>query len=317
MSAFVPRRAGVSSREAVLGWVALVAAVTIWAGWAVATRLLFLEASLGTADIVALRFLVAAGLMAPHALKRGRALWRVEPVALAGVVLGSGFAFSLCNTGGLAFAPAAHGGAMTSPLGAVFTGFLAWGLIGEPLPRRRLVGLALIAAGAAAIVLASLDGLWGPRAWIGHLLFTAAGFLWAAYTVAVRGARVGVLDAVTLSVVGSALAFTLPYLLLVGPRFLAAPPWEVAVQGLLHGALGATLSVILFNRGLVLVGATRAAAVGALTPTLTALFGIIVLGEVPSPIEAIGIAVLTLGVVLASALPPAQAPPLAPAPPRP
>lgn len=300
-----------------LGWAALVAAVAIWAGWAVATRLLFLEASLGTADIVALRFLVAAGLMAPHALRRGLALWRVKPLPLAGVVLGSGFAFSLCNTGGLAFAPAAHGGAMTSPLGAVFTGFLAWGLIGEPMPRRRLVGLALIAAGAAAIVLTSLDEIWGPKAWLGHLLFTAAGLLWAAYTVAVRGARVGVLDAVTLSVVGSAAAFSLPYLLVVGPRFLAAPPWEVVVQGLLHGVLGATVSVILFNRGLALVGATRAAAVGALTPALTTVFGVIVLGEVPSLMETAGIAILTLGVVLASALPPAQARPLAAASPRP
>lgn len=317
MSHSAPGSGQALSRETLLGWAALIAAVAIWAGWAVATRFLFLEASLGTADIVALRFLVAAGLMAPHALRRGLALWRVKPVALAGVVLGSGFAFSLCNTGGLAFAPAAHGGAMTSPLGAVFTGFLAWGLIGEPLPRRRLFGLALIATGAAAIVAASLDGLWGPQAWIGHVLFTAAGLFWAAYTVAVRGARVGVLDAVTLSVVGSAGAFSLPYLLLVGPRFLAAPPWEVAVQGLLHGVLGATVSVILFNRGLVLVGATRAAAVGALTPTLTAVFGIIVLGEVPSLLETAGIAILTLGVILASALPPAQARPLAPASPRP
>lgn len=317
MSHSAPGSGQALSRETLLGWAALIAAVAIWAGWAVATRFLFLEASLGTDDIVALRFLVAAGLMAPHALRRGLALWRVKPVALAGVVLGSGFAFSLCNTGGLAFAPAAHGGAMTSPLGAVFTGFLAWGLIGEPLPRRRLFGLALIATGAAAIVAASLDGLWGPQAWIGHVLFTAAGLFWAAYTVAVRGARVGVLDAVTLSVVGSAGAFSLPYVLVVGPRFLAAPPWEVAVQGLLHGVLGATVSVILFNRGLVLVGATRAAAVGALTPTLTAVFGIIVLGEVPSPLETAGIAILTLGVILASALPPAQAGPLAPASPRP
>ncbi|MCS6853871.1 MAG: DMT family transporter [Elioraea sp.] len=204
---------------------------------------------------------------------------------------------------------------MTSPLGAVFTGLLARALIGEPLPRRRLVGLGMIAAGAAAIVAASVDGLWGPKAWIGHLLFTAAGLLWAAYTVSVRATRIGVLDAVTLSVVGSAAAFSLPYLAVVGPRFLAAPLWEVAIQALLHGVLGATLSVILFNKGLVLVGATRAAAVGALTPTLTAVFGVVVLGEVPSPPEVAGIAVLTLGVVLASVVPPTR--PLAPAPPRP
>ena len=156
MFASAPRPDAPLAREALAGWSALFAAVAIWAGWAVATRFLLLEASLGSADVVALRFLVAAGLMAPHALRRGLALWQVKPLPLLGVVSGSGFAFSLCNTGGLAFAPAAHGGAMTSPLGAVFTGVLAWGLIGEPLPLRRVAGLVLIAFGAAVIVAASL-----------------------------------------------------------------------------------------------------------------------------------------------------------------
>ena len=153
--------------------------------------------------------------------------------------------------------------------------------------------------------------MWGSRTWVGHLLFTAAGLLWAIYAVAVRGERIGVLDAVALSVIGSAIMFSLPYLALVGPRFLAAPLWEVATQGLLHGVLGATVSVILFNRGLVLVGATRAAAAGALTPALTALFGIVALGEVPSAVEGVGILVLTAGVLLASAPPPPRPPPLA------
>lgn len=297
-------------RDQLLGWAAALGAVSIWAGWAVATRFLLGAATLATPDIVALRVLVAAALMAPHALRRGPALWRVRPAVLAGIVLGSGFAFSLCNTGGLAFAPAAHGGAMTSPLGAVFTGLLAYGLIGEPLGRRRVVGLALIAAGAGAIVLSSLDGDWGPDAWIGHLLFCAAALLWAIYTVAVRGARVGSCDAVALGVIGSAALFVPPYLLVCGAALAAAPLRELAIQALLHGVLGATVSVILFNHGLVRLGAGRTAAVGALTPAMTAALGIPALGEVPSAAEAAGLAVLTGGVWLASGarLRPAAAP---------
>lgn len=282
------------------GWLAAFGAVSMWAGWAVATRFLLGSATLDPVDIVAVRFITAACLMLPYALRRGVPVARLRPATLAAVVFGSGVAFSLCNTGGLAFAPAAHSGAMTSPLGAVFTGLLAHWLIGERMRWRSLVGLALIAAGAAAIVLASLGGAWGARTWIGHLLFASAGLLWAIYNVAARGARLGALDAVTLSSIGSALVYLPGYLLAVGPRFLAAPWQEIAVQAALHGGVGATLSIFVFNLGLIRLGAARAAAAGALTPTLTAALGVALLGEVPSLAEAAGMAVLTAGVWLAS-----------------
>ncbi len=282
------------------GWLAAFSAVSMWAGWSVATRFLLTEASLGPADIVAVRFLAAACLMLPHVARRRLPIARLRPAALAAIVFGSGVAFSLCNTTGLTFAPAAHSGAMTSPLGAVFTGLLAHWLIGERLRRRSLFGLALIAGGAGAIVLASLGGAWGERTWVGHLLFASAGLLWASYNVAARGARLGALDAVAISTIGSALVYLPPYLLLAGPRFLAAPWQELAVQAALHGGIGATLSIFTFNLGMARLGAARAAAAGALTPTLTAVMGAAALGEVPSPAEAAGMAMLTAGVWLAS-----------------
>lgn len=299
------------------GWLAAFAAVSMWAGWAVATRFLLAGATMDPFDIVAVRFVTAALLMLPYALNRRLPLARLSWPTLAVIVAGSGFAFSLCNTSGLVFAPAAHGGAMTSPLGAVFTGVLAHWLIGERLGRRSALGLAMIAGGAAAIVLASLGGAWGERAWIGHLLFAGAGLLWASYNVSVRGARLAALDAVAISSIGSALVYLPPYLLLAGPRFLAAPPAEIAVQAALHGGVGATLSIILFNLGLIRLGAARAAAAGALTPTLTAVMAAVLLGEVPSAAEAAGMAALTAGVWLASGARLSSADPLAPPPPRP
>ncbi|WP_439578064.1 DMT family transporter [Elioraea sp.] len=294
------------------GWLAAFGAVSMWAGWAVATRLLLGSATLDPADIVALRFLTAAALMLPYAAARPPPVRRLTVPTLAAIIAGSGFAFSLCNTGGLVFAPAAHSGAMTSPLGAVFTGLLAHGLIGERLRPRSVLGLTMIAGGATAIVLASLGGAWGGRSWIGHLLFTAAGLLWAGYNVTARGARLAALDAVAISTIGSALVYLPPYLLLAGPRFLAAPWREIAIQAALHGGVGATLSIFVFNLGLIRLGAARAAAAGALTPILTALAGVAVLGEVPSPPEAAGMAVLTAGVWLASGARLASADPLAP-----
>lgn len=304
------------SREA-WGWLAAFGAVSMWAGWAVATRFLLAGATLGPADIVAVRFVAAAALMLPYAALRPPPLARLRRSTLAAIVLGSGVAFSLCNTGGLVFAPAAHSGAMTSPLGAVFTGVLAHWLIGERLGRRSALGLAMVTAGAATIVLSSLGGAWGDRTWVGHLLFAAAGLLWASYNVFVRGARLAALDAVAISAIGSALLYLPLYLLLLGPRFLAAPWPEIALQAALHGGIGATLSIIVFSLGLARLGAARAAAAGALTPTLTAVMGAAALGEVPSLAEAAGMAVLTVGVWLASGARLSPAHPLASAPPRP
>ena len=304
------------SREA-WGWLAAFGAVSMWAGWAVATRFLLAGATLGPADIVAVRFVAAAALMLPYAALRPPPLARLRRSTLAAIVLGSGVAFSLCNTGGLVFAPAAHSGAMTSPLGAVFTGVLAHWLIGERLGRRSAFGLAMVTAGAATIVLSSLGGAWGDRTWVGHLLFAAAGLLWASYNVFVRGARLAALDAVAISAIGSALLYLPLYLLLLGPRFLAAPWPEIALQAALHGGIGATLSIIVFSLGLARLGAARAAAAGALTPTLTAVMGAAALGEVPSLAEAAGMAVLTVGVWLASGARLSPAHPLASTPPRP
>jgi drug/metabolite transporter (DMT)-like permease len=281
------------------GWAAAIGAVAIWASWAVATRYLLGHSTLRAPDMVALRFLTAALLLTPHALRRGLPVRRLSPLSLAAIVGGAGFAFSLCNTGGLVFAPAGHSGAMTAPLSAVFTGLLAHMVLGEGLSRRSVMGLGLILAGVATLVGATLAG-HSPRVFIGHALFACAGLLFALYTIAMRRARLAALDAVAISAVGSVIAYLPPYLLLFGPRFLAAPPAEVALQGLLHGGIAATLSVILFNIGVGRLGAARAASPAALNPALTALLAIPALGEVPSWLELPGFAALTAGVWLAS-----------------
>lgn len=294
-----------------LGWAAAISAVSMWSGWAVATRYLLGAATLAATDMIAVRFIVAAALMLPHALRRRLPWRRLDPLSLAAVVAGSGFAFSLCNTGGLVFAPAGHSGAMTAPLSAVFTGLLAHLVLRERLRRRSLVGLGLILAGVATLVGATLAG-HDRSVFIGHALFACAGLLFACYTIAIRRARLGSLDAVAISVIGSALVYVPVYLVVAGPRFLAAAPGELLVQGVLHGAIAATLSVILFSIGVARLGAARAASPAALNPALTALAAIPVLGEVPTWPEVPGFAALTIGVWLASGARLGPGPPLAP-----
>lgn len=294
-----------------LGWAAAIGAVSIWAGWAVATRYLLGASSLRAPDMVALRFLTAAILMTPYAIRHGLPIRKLSPLSLAAVIGGSGFAFSLCNTGGLVFAPAGHGGAMTAPLSAVWTGVLAHLFLRESLSRRSVLGLVLIVVGVATLVGATLAG-HSPRVFIGHALFACAGLLWALYTIAIRKARLPSLDAVALSTIGSTVVYLPPYLAISGPRFLDIPLGELALQATLHGGLAATLSVILFNIGVARLGAARAASPAALNPALTALLAIPALGEVPSLPELPGFAALTAGVWLASGARLAARPPLEP-----
>lgn len=275
----------------------------MWSAWSVATRgtLHAFGGQLDVADLVALRFLVAGLIALPVALAHPPPLGRLGPwraVAAAGF---GGFTFSLCNTGGLAFAPAAHAGALTAPMGAVFTGLLAAFVLDEHLSRRRVAGLLFIVAGALVLLAATMaTGL--PRAvFIGHALFLAAALQWSVFTVLIRGAGLMPLEALSLCCLGSAVLYLPAWLVLRGPGGLLAVSWPVlGVQGMLHGVVGQTLSVVLFNLGVVRLGAARAASCGALVPLLVALGAALFLAEPPSVAEMPGLLAISLGVWLAA-----------------
>lgn len=292
--------APISDRFIAFGWAAALAAVSIWAGWAVASRYLLLHGTLDIPSMVALRFLFAAVVMLPVVL-RGLPLGRLGLWRSLAIALGSGAVFSLLNTGGLYYAPAAHASALTAPLGGVLTGLAAHFLLGERLSRRSAAGFAVIAAGAIGVVLASVLSTGGQaRMLIGHLHFLGAAMCWAGYVVVARRSGLNPLQLTALSVIVSALFFSVPYLVFAGEAIRAASWQEIAVQGTVHGLLAAALSVMLFNTAIVRLGAARAGAATALAPVLGAVLALIVLREVPGPVEWLGYAAVALGVWLAA-----------------
>lgn len=286
-----------------LGWLATLGAVSIWAGWAVATRasLLLGGAGIGVVDLIALRFAVAGLVTVPVALKNPPPVIRLGAFRSVLAASMGGFSFSLCNTGGLVFAPAAHGGALTPTLGAVFTGTLAALLLGERLTRLRLGGLALILLGAAILLGVTFASDAPVSIFIGHALFATAALQWSLYTITIRGARLAPLPALALANLGSAVLYLPPWLLLRGPGAMLALPTRVLIeQGVLHGVLTQVVSVVLFNLGVLRLGAARAASCGALVPPAVALGAALFLGEPPRPAELPGLAAVTVGVWLAS-----------------
>jgi drug/metabolite transporter (DMT)-like permease len=162
-----------------------------------------------------------------------------------------------------------------------------------------MIGCILIVIGVVGIVWGA-GGTIGTRQNVGHLLFLAAGLAWAGYTVAMRRARLAGLHAAALAAVAS-LAFYLPiYAYFAGMSVFKATLTDIALQAVVQGFLTGIVALLLYGRMVGILGATSGAAFLALTPAMTALMGIPILGELPSAIDWTAIVVISIGVYTVS-----------------
>ena len=282
---------------ALLGVGAGLAAVAMWGAYLAFARA-GVNDGLGPFDFVALRYGVAGLIMLPW-------LARAGPGDLGGVGWGRGAALALAagplfialGVGGYAFAPLAHGAVIQPATLTVAGAALAWALLGERLARHQVLGSAVILAGA---LLVARPGGAGGDAWIGDLMFVGAGLMFVAFTLMVRRWGVGPLPATAAVSVISAAVSVPAYLLLGDPsRLLALPPATLVTQIVVQGVLSGVLAIVAFTKAVQLLGAGRAALFPALVPAATLLIGIPVTGEVPSPAGWAGMAVASLGLLIA------------------
>jgi len=275
-----------------------VAAVSIWAGFIVVSRL-GVQTSLTPWDIAAIRFGVAGPLLLPYVLSNGLALERLGWIGLGAIVIGCGAPMVLLVNAGLLFAPAAHAGALFPGVMPLLVAILAAAILKEAFTSQKRVGLALIVTGAVGIVWGT-GGTIGTAQNVGHALFLAAGLAWACYTVAMRRARLDGLHAAAIAAVGSLVLYLPAYAFVAGTSIFKAPLFDIALQAIVQGLLTAIIALLLYGRMVSILGATGGAAFVALTPAMTALVGIPILGEWPSPIDWMAIALISGGVYLVS-----------------
>src|SRR5437667_7131571 len=162
-----------------------VAAISIWASWSAVTRLA-VTTSLDAWDVAALRFGVACILLSPVVVQRGLARDRLGRLGLAVIIAGGGAPYALVAAGGLRFAPASDQGALNPGCMPLFVGLIGMTLLRERLSAARILGLALILAGALIIVGWHAEN--GSTGWtssrtLGDALFLGAAFLTACFTV--------------------------------------------------------------------------------------------------------------------------------------
>jgi drug/metabolite transporter (DMT)-like permease len=183
-----------------------------------------------------------------------------------------------------------------SPL---FAALFVWLLTRERPAGLRAIGLALMAAGAFTLGAKSLAGA-GAATWLGDALFICAAVLWACFSLAFRGSGLTAWQGAALVNAWSALLLA-PWLIWRGgTQLLNAPPRDLLFQAAWQGVIAGVLGLWTFAVAIRHLGASQAAAFGALVPVVSALGGWWWLGDALGVVEVIAVVCAALGVALAS-----------------
>ncbi len=293
-SAIVPRL----SPEAA-GLALGVTAALIWGSYLAMARA-GISTGFSAPDIAFIRSGVAGLIMLPWLLRH-------DPLRMAGIgwqrsiVLAAlaGPLFVLIGAGGYKFAPLAHG-AVLQPAALTIGAMIAATLVfGERLTMARIFGIATILCGLAFIAGPGLlhASVATP---VGDAMFVIAGLMWAAFSIFSKRWGVSPVAATAVVSVLSALVYVPGYLAFIGIEHLAAIPAKILLpQILVQGVLSGVVAVIAYSRAVQLLGPGRAAVFPALVPAGAIVLGVPIVGEWPTLLQATGLAVVTMGLLIA------------------
>jgi drug/metabolite transporter (DMT)-like permease len=172
-------------------------------------------------------------------------------------------------------------------------------VLGEAFTLVKRIGFVLIVIGVLGIVWGA-GGTIGSRQNIGDAMFIGAAMLFACYTVAMRKARLGGLHAAAIAAVGSLITYVPVYAILSGTSLFNALWRDLALQAFVQGFLTPVISLLLYGRAVSILGASNGSAFAALSPAMTALLAIPILGEWPATIDWIAILLISCGVYFVS-----------------
>ena len=225
----------------------------------------------------------------------------LRTTALVGVF--GGLVYAMLAYSGFVYAPAGHAAVLMPGSLPLWTAVLAMAFLGMRLTRARAVGLVLIVLGDLLVGGSSLLRAFdGGEVWKGDLLFMAAALCWSCYGVL---ARHFLLDAVRATVAITVFAFFIyvpVYSLLlllqwVPGRFLDAPLGQVLFQMAFQGIGSVVVSGISFTRMIQHFGPVRSTMMTAVVPGLAALAAVLLLDEPMGWNLALGLALVTMGIV--------------------
>ena len=276
------------------GYSAAATAVLIWASYPVATRA-GVTGAFAPQDLMLLRFGVGVLLFLPYLALHSRAVRR--DVWLQGIPLsvfqGAGMAaLVIC---GLKFAPASHAAALGPGFASVWAVLLGFLLFARRPSARMIVGAVLSAIGAVTLAAWSAS-LSEPSALMGDAMFLAASALGSLYVLQMRNWGIGAVQGAAIVTLYSALVVVACQLWSGSSALGQVAPLELLWQVLWQGILIGCIALVALNHAIARLGAERASALVALVPALSAVLGLLFLGEIPSSTEIAAIFVISAGV---------------------
>jgi drug/metabolite transporter (DMT)-like permease len=252
-------------------------------------------------ELVLLRYLVAGLVFLPFLLR-----WGLPSLAGIGwtrgliLLLCGGPLFGWLQFAAYAYAPLAHGAIILPPTVTILSTIAAAVFLKEHLGAHHLAGTALVIGGIALLGWDGFVNVTTPRAWIGDLMFLAAAILWACFSVLMRHWRLRALRAVAVVSLLSCVTLLPSYAISGELRVMLNEPWTVlATQGLVQGLLQGLIGVAAYTHAIRVLGVGRAVLFPAMIPALAVVLGIPAIGETPSSIQIVGLAVVTTGLLIA------------------
>ena len=303
-----------------LGLVAAAVTVLIWSAFIIIARASAdpaRGASLSPFDIAFCRIVGASLILLPWGwwlVRRDRfrgilgqsAFLGLSPLSLrvtATVGVFGGLLYALLAYSGFRFAPAAHASVLMPGSLPLWTALLAMAVLHERITPWRALGLGLIVLGDLLVGGASLLRAFdGGEVWKGDLLFMAAAFCWACYSVLARRHALNAVRATIAITVFACVTYVPVYAALAfGPLALghlrSAPLEQVLFQEMFQGWGSVVISGITFTKMIQHFGPVRSTMITALVPGLSAFGAVLFLGEPLHWHLAGGLTLVTLGIL--------------------
>lgn len=263
-----------------LGYVAILTAVLIWAGWIVATRDAMV-ARHTPLDISLFRYGAPALLLAPYWIRRGIFPRGESPLMLFIMTIGWGGPFVLLIAQGLKTVDASLFGPLVPGLLPMVVALWGFFIEGDSMRPGRLLGLGFIAAALVLVLGPAIAGS-NPGVLAGAPWLIVACFGWSAFTIAFRRTGLSGVEAAAYVCLYST-PFMIVAALFFGTGVFEYSVREVFFQVMVQGVLSGALSVACYGYAVRTLGIASTAAFTSLVPVLAAIGGMMLLGETVGP----------------------------------
>lgn len=298
MSRNIAAAANRATESRLIGVTAALATVMIWAAWLIVTRYA-MTSDFTVVDIGLLRFVVPFVLLAPVWLKRG--IWPKGLSLTNGLVMlaGAGAFYTLLVASALEYVPASHVGILLPGVMAIWAVLIAVLLFGERPGWVRVSGYVMVITGIVLLAVLKPGQSTADTLLYGYALVSVGAFMWACYTHAMRQSGLGAIDAAAFIGFWS-FAIMMVVALFTGTGIADAPMDDVILLLVTQGLLSGCVAAVTYGLAVRHIGSTGASAFGAMTPALTALGGVVLLSEAGHLSLVIAVALVILGVMVAS-----------------